>query len=105
LKKRLGELVEQKIILKHRYLDKIDSSKIKENIYGVLPRNPYSLFPPMIKRNYYMLSYQEFLSLGHKRLDRVLGKVSNSTLNEEDNTKNELKYRDYIERYYSKKRL
>ena len=102
---RLDELLEQKIILKHKYLNKIDPIKIKEKIYGIFPRNPYSNFPPMIKRNYYILNYKKFLSLECKLIDELVGRVSDSTINKKYNTKNELRYIDYLEKYYSKKKL
>jgi len=105
LRKRLDELLEQKIILKHKYLNKLDPSKIEEKIYGLFPRNPYSNFPPLIKNDYYMLSYQEFLSLGFKKIDEALGIIPNSKSKEDDNIQIELKYIQYIKRYYSKKKI
>ena len=103
LRNSLNELVRQKLILKHKYLDNIDSIKIKEKIYcGGLYNNPYSNFPPMFKRNYYILNYNDFKEFEYiqKYADFMAGNISDFMINSVNEIKYEFQYHDFIKKYY-----
>ena len=101
LKNRLNELVKLRVILKHNYLENIDSLKIKEKIYGRLYKNPYSNIPPMFKRNYYILNFNDFKEFEYhsKYIDYLTGNISEFTYNMND-LKYEFQYFDLLKKYY-----
>lgn len=103
LKTRLNELLKQRLILKHKYLEKIDSSKIKEKIYyGKLYKNRYSKFPPLFKRDYYILNFNEFQEVEYmnKYIDWLIQKNPDFNINSIKDIKYEFQYQDLIQRYY-----
>ncbi len=103
MRNRLNELVKQRVILKHNYLEHINFIKIKDKIYfGRLYENPYSNFPPMFKRNYYILNYNDFKEFEYssKYIDYLTGNPSDFTKNSVIDLKYEFRYRDLIQRYY-----
>ena len=101
LRTRLDELVKQRVILKHNYLEHIDPIQIKYKIYGKLYKNPYSNFPPLFKRNYYILNYNDFKEFKYqsKYIDYLTGNISEFTWNIND-LKYEIQYFDLLKQYY-----
>ena len=107
LRNSLKELIKQRLILKHKYLENVDPIKIKEKIYhGRLYKNPYSNFPPLFKRNYYILNYNDFKEFENetKYIDYLIGNTSDFEISVND-IKYEFQYQDLIKRYYFNNRI
>jgi hypothetical protein len=101
LRTRLDELVNQKLILKHKYLENIDPIQIKDKIYGRLYKNPYSIIAPIFKRDYYILNFNDFKELEYssKYIDYLTGNISEFTW-DMNNIKYEFQYIDLVKKYY-----
>ena len=100
LKTRLDELIEQKIILKHRY-----KIPYKEEFYGHIDKNPVDYMSPLYNRDYYLLNhnngyfkYQEFIKSFF--LTRDPKPFFDKINNKEIESKNQLLYLTYINKYF-----
>ena len=102
MKTRLDELIEQKIILKHRY-----KIPYKEEFYGHIDKNPVDYLCPLYNRDYYLLNhnngyfnYQEFIKSFF--LSRNPKPFFDKINKNEIESKNQLLFLKYINKYFEK---
>ena len=99
---RVNELVEQKIILKHKY-----KIPYKKEFYSHIDKNPVDYLLPLYNRNYYLLNhnngyfkYQEFLKSFFLTTDPKL--FFDKINNEEIESKNQLLFLKYASEHFEK---